>query len=289
MIKFVFLLFTILTLFLSITNCQLENDDISVRNLNDHFTSPFDKLIMTSKHSNPFQMMNELLDLSIETTEAMLNSLNFDNLNNDFTTIEITIIESPNLSETKSKEDEFFEMDNALKKILNDDKNDTSKMTIKIDNDNESIQDQQYDPFVTLFQGCFEPDNENLLIFSPETLQSLYSSKDDVVSSKDDVVSSKDDVISSKDDVVSSKGDDVSFKDGDDVDEKSSFFMQSISDYLFSPLFVIFIAVAGFAAVIPIIISMIRGKKEKRYEYFVVHAIDDCQMTDLESAMCVKK
>ncbi|KAF0349249.1 hypothetical protein F8M41_015485 [Gigaspora margarita] len=282
MIKFVFLLFTILTIFLSITNCQIENDVRDTWLINDHFTSPFDELI-TSKHSNPFQMMDEFVDLSIEATEAMLNSLNFDNNDSSFTTIEIIIVESPDLSEMKSNKNEIFEMDNALKKILNDDKNDTSKMTIKIDNDNESnesIQNQQYDPFVTSFQGC-EPDNENLLIFSPETLQSSYSSIDNDVSFKDNDVSSKDDVVSSF------KDDDVSLKDdGDIVDEKSSFFMQSISDYLFSPLFVIFITVAGFVVVIPVIISM---KKEKRYEYFVVHATDDCQTTDLESAMCVKK
>ncbi|CAG8574570.1 36998_t:CDS:2 [Gigaspora margarita] len=164
--------------------------------------------------------MDEFVDLSIEATEAMLNSLNFDILISSFTTIEITIVESPDLSEMKS---------------------------------------------------C-EPDNENLLIFSPETLQSSYSSIANDVFSKDNDVSSKDDV-SLKD-------------DGDIVDEKNSSFMQSISDYLFSPLFVIFITVAGFVVVIPVIISM---KKEKRYEYFVVHATDDCQTTDLESAMCVKK
>ncbi|CAG8561818.1 10647_t:CDS:2 [Dentiscutata erythropus] len=159
MIKFVLVSFTILSLFLSITNCQLENDqitDISAREpwlIDDHFPSPFDEFMNSKQniHSDPFQVMDELVDLSIEATEAMLDSLDFNNLNdeNSFTTIEITIVESPDLPETKT--------------------------------------------------------------------------------------------------------------------------------------------VAAFAAITPVILSMIRGKKEKKYEYFVVHATDDYQTTDLESAMCVKK
>ncbi|CAG8637328.1 8734_t:CDS:1, partial [Racocetra fulgida] len=215
---------------------------------NDHFSSPFDEF-MTSKqdvHSNPFQAIDDLVDMSIGATEAMLDSLNFDNFNDEdssVTTIEITIVGSPDLP---SNEIEFPEID------------DISKITL----DDESIQDQQneqYDPFMDLsFQGC-EPDDENSMI---PTIVSLEIPQDS----------------------YSYKGD-----NGDNDDENDSFFNQSILDYLFSPLFVIFIVVAALVAVIPVILSIIRGKKEKKYEYFVVHATDECQTADLESATCVKK
>ncbi|CAG8707312.1 10886_t:CDS:2 [Cetraspora pellucida] len=192
MTKFVLLLLTTLALLFSNVKCQLENnqiDDLSTRDpwlFDNHISSPFDEF-MTSKqdiHSNPFQAIDELVDMSIEATEAMLDSLNFNNLDEDssVTTIEITIVESPDLP---SNEVEFPEID------------DTSKITL----DDEYIQDQQYDP---------------LMDFS-------------------------------------------------------------------------FLAVAAFVAVIPVILSMIRGKKEKKYEYLVVHTTDECQTADLESATCVKK
>ncbi|CAG8515408.1 10435_t:CDS:2, partial [Scutellospora calospora] len=190
--------------------------DLSSRDpwlLNDHhFPSPFDEF-MSSKpdfHSNPFQAMDELVDLSIEATEAMLDSLNFNNFDDDdssVTTIEITIVGTPDLSETKNNEDEFSDFIDKIFDLpdVNDEIDDELKMTL--DNDpsftnSESIQDQdqQYDPYETSFQ-----------------------------------------------------------------------------------------AVAAFAAVVPVILSMVRGRKEKKYEYFVVHATEECQSADLESAMCIKK
>ncbi|CAG8469551.1 26383_t:CDS:1 [Racocetra persica] len=246
MIKFVLLLLTILALLLSNVKCEPENNqinDLSTRDPwlldNDHFSSPFDEF-MTSKqdiHSNPFQAIDDLVDMSIEATEAMLDSLNFDNFNDEdssVTTIEITIVGSPDLPSN--------EIEIAI--------DDISKITL----DDESIQDQQYDPFMDFsFQGC-EPDDENSVI---PTIVSLEISQD-------------------------------SYSSKDDDDENDSFFNQSILDYLFGPLFMIFIVVAALVAVIPVILS-IRGKKEKKYEYFVVHATDECQTADLENATCVKK
>ncbi|CAG8562868.1 15588_t:CDS:1 [Acaulospora morrowiae] len=173
-------------------------------------------------HSNPFALMDELLDFSMDATKEMFDSLNDDlsmmgddEENSSITTIEITIVGGPPAEQEESNDDDL----------------------------------EQY---MGTKNGALENDDEQTITTIP-----FPSSFDKPILC------------------------DTTQQEDPLPDEKTSFV---------GPMSAVLLALAALAAVTPVAIKLLKcRKKKKSYEYLIVHANDEDQVTDLERAVHDKK